>query len=213
MAVNRSRTNSHRGQKVAAIAAFGIILVSGAGVASLAAWTDTEWVQGGVGTDPGISTSVFRIQQNTTTGSTGWVDEPDSPGGVIAFVDASGLTPGDTAYGFVRLRTVDDSLAGTVTLNESALVGANSLYGALRYGAGIVASTAECSAAQFGVGDDGLVPFDTSLSADVAPTFSIAADASAERIVCFAVTLPAGSPSTLQGLTTTPEWYFEAESS
>ena len=97
-------------QKAAAIGAAGLVVASGIAVASLAAWTDTEWVQGGVGTVPGISTSTFAMQQNTTTGAA-WVDEPEAPGGIIAFVDASGLTPGDTAYGFVRLRTTAASMA------------------------------------------------------------------------------------------------------
>lgn len=202
-----------RTQRIAAICASGLVLAGGAAATSLAAWSDTEWVSGGVGTVPGISTSIFQVQQNTTVSDEGaWTDEPESPGGIIAFVDASGLTPGDTAYGFVRLRTVEDSLAGTVTLDSGAHTGPDALYDTLRYGAGLVATPADCAAGVFGVGDDDLVAFGSSLATTGAPTFSIAADAQAEQIVCFAVTLPPGSPSSLQGLSTVPEWVFQSES-
>lgn len=207
-----SKNNSKLGgQKTAALAAFGIILASGVGIASLAAWTDTEWVFGAADADTAISTSVFGMQQNTTSGASGWTDEPDSPGGLIAFVDASGLTPGDTAYGFVRLRTIEDSLAGTVTLNASAPDEPGVLYAALTYGAGIVEELGDCSADGFADADV-LVPSGTALGATVSPTFDIAEDASAEVIVCFAVTLPEGSSSELQNKSATPIWYFEAES-
>jgi hypothetical protein len=180
----------------------------------MAAWSDTEWVAGGVGTVPGVSTSVFQVQQNTTVDDDGaWTDEPESPGGIIAFVDASGLTPGDTAYGFVRLRTVEDSLAGIVTLGAGTHTGPDALFDALRYGAGLVTSPSECSAGAFTTGDDDLVAFGTPLATTGSASFSIAADAQSERIVCFAITLPSGSPATLQGLTTVPEWVFQSESS
>lgn len=207
------KRTARRGQKVAALVAFGMILVSGAGVASLAAWTDTEWVRGGVGTDPGISTSIFQVQQNVTTGTTGWEDRPTSPGGIIAFVNASGLTPGDTAYGFVRLRTVTNSLAGTVSMAAATHAAGDNLYTALRYGAGFVTSASQCAAGTFGgAGTDDIVPFNSTLSTSAASTFTIAGNQTAERIICFAVTLPAGSSSTLQGLSTTPEWTFTAQS-
>jgi hypothetical protein len=211
--MDKRAIQGNRTQRIAAILASGLVLASGAVATSMAAWSDTEWVVGGVGTAPGISTSIFQVQQNTTAADEGaWVDEPDSPGGVIAFVDASGLTPGDTAYGFVRLRTVEDSLAGVVTMQPAAHTGPDALYDALEYGAGLVATPAECAAGQFGAGDDTLVAFGAALDAAVAPTFSIAEDAQSEMIVCFAVTLPAGAPASLQGLTTLPEWVFQSES-
>jgi hypothetical protein len=197
-------------QKVAAIAATGIVLVSGAAITSLAAWTDTEWVQGGVGTIPGISTSTFQMQQNTTTGTTGWVDEPESPGGIIAFVDASGLTPGDTAYGFVRLRTTATSVDGMVSMFAATHATGDDLYDALEYGAGFVLAPGDCDETGFTVAN--LVAFGSPLATDATLPFSIDGAAASERIVCFAVTLPDGSPDTLQGASTTPEWYFEAES-
>lgn len=204
---------ARKGQKIAALVAFGMILVSGAGVASLAAWTDTEWVRGGVGTDPGISTSVFQVQQNVTTETTGWEDRPTSPGGIIAFVDASGLTPGDTAYGFVRLRTVTNSLPGSITMTAATHAAGDNLYTALRYGAGFVTSPAQCASGTFGgAGTDNLVAFDSTLATSASAPFTIAGNQATERIICFAVTLPAGSSSTLQGLSTTPEWTFTAQS-
>lgn len=210
----RAGGSSRGTQKVAAIAAAGVILLSGAAVTSMAAWSDTEWVQGGVGTLPGISTSTFHVQQNTTLTSdaSDWVDEPDSPGGVVAFVDASGLTPGDTAYGFVRLRTTADSIAGTVSMFAGPHAAGDDLYEGLRYGAGLVASGSDCNAVDFGTGDDDLVAFDTAMGEALTTDFAIAASAASERVVCYAVTLPPSAPSSLQGLSTTPEWYFVAES-
>ncbi len=45
----------------------GVVLLGGATIASLAAWTDNEYVQGGVGDDPGIGIRArSRCSKNTT---------------------------------------------------------------------------------------------------------------------------------------------------
>jgi predicted ribosomally synthesized peptide with SipW-like signal peptide len=123
-------------QKVVALAAAGLVLLSGATVTSLAAWTDTEWVNGGVETLPGLGTSTFDVQQNVTTDSTSWASQETSPGGVVDFGStASALTPGTSVYGFVRLRTVTNSLGGTLTLLHETSVTGSPFLTALRYGA------------------------------------------------------------------------------
>src|SRR5580693_8056981 len=92
-------------QKTVALAAAGLVLLSGATVTSLAAWTDTEWVNGGVGTVPSVASSQFDVQQNVTGDSTSWTTNLASPGGTVNFgAAAATLTPGTTVYGFVRLR-------------------------------------------------------------------------------------------------------------
>ena len=95
-----------RAQKIAAVAAAGVILLGGATVTSLAFWTDVEFVQGGVGDDPGISTSEFEVEQNVILPADWQNNETAPEAGVIDFgLGALSLTPGDEVYGWVQLRT------------------------------------------------------------------------------------------------------------
>jgi hypothetical protein len=70
--MGNSRGTARRVQKVAALAAAGVVLLGGATITSLAAWTDNEYVQGGVGDDPGIGTSTLYgvVGLQTTSDST-----------------------------------------------------------------------------------------------------------------------------------------------
>lgn len=224
-------------KKVVALSAAGLVLVAGATVTSLAAWTDTEWIFGGAdANDPGVGTSEFEVQQNVTLDSgvaaadaANWVDRETSPGQQIDFgVEANSLTPGDTVYAFVRLRTVADSDAGRLTLNpavpntEPDPVVPNggtdeALFEALDYEARIVTSPTNCNEAGFAGPGTSLVPAGSPL-ATAGTSFDLVADGAevannaGEKTVCFALTLPANEPDidTLQGLSTTPVWNFTA---
>src|ERR1700761_1226475 len=112
-------------QKVVALAAAGLVLLSGATVTSLAAWTDTEWVNGGVATLPGVASSKFDVEQNVTTDATNnWTTDQASPGGTVDFgALAAKLTPGDSVVGFVRLRVVIGSAPGTIQLVHGTSTG------------------------------------------------------------------------------------------
>ncbi|KSW30190.1 SipW-dependent-type signal peptide-containing protein [Cellulomonas sp. B6] len=113
---------TQRRRKAFALTAAGTVLGVG-GVATLAAWTDVEWVFGGDGAGgPGVSTSTFEVQQNTTAAvdAAAWTDEEDNPGGEMVFsAAATAFTPGDTTYAPVALRTSPTSIAGDVDLQAA----------------------------------------------------------------------------------------------
>ncbi|WP_210479407.1 acyl-CoA dehydrogenase [Naasia sp. SYSU D00948] len=208
-----------------ALAAAGLVLAVGATASAMAAWTDTEWVWGSaggvLGGEDGLATSVFAVQQNTGTGDAAWSDRPTSAtAGAISFTaDAASLAPGDTVYGFVRLRTVVESVAGTVVM-KPALPGDGTdtdLFGALTFGARVMSSPTTCSAAGFASNGTAIVAPGTPVTSTAdAASFTLAAAGDSvpgeERTVCVALTLPAGSPSTLQGLQALPVWQFVSTS-
>jgi predicted ribosomally synthesized peptide with SipW-like signal peptide len=207
-------------QKMVALAATGIVLLSGATVTSLAAWTDTEWVNGGVGTVPNVSSSQFGVEQNvTTSASANWATEPTSPGGVVDFgTAAASLTPGTSVVGFVRLRTVANSIGGTLTLVHGTSTGSSALLGALVYGAWLHPDSSTCTATQYnGLGFEQLVPDNSPIVTDsTVPVVLVPGVGNApgtELTVCFRLTLaaPTGSADTsLQGLSADPIWQFDA---
>jgi predicted ribosomally synthesized peptide with SipW-like signal peptide len=209
-------------QKVIAIAAAGVVLFSGATVTSLAAWTDTEWVNGGVSTLPGVTASTFDVEQNVTTNaSTSWTTNLASPGGTVAFGPlASKLTPGTSVVGFVRLRTVTGSLAGTLTLVHGTSSGSSSFLSALRYGAWLMPDPSKCTAADYNTAPAlELVPDGSIIGTDSTTDFTLAAgDATnpgAEQTVCFRLTFPSlavPGDKSLQGQAADPVWLFTATS-
>jgi hypothetical protein len=205
-------------QKVVALAAAGLVLLSGATVTSLAAWTDTEWVTGGVGTTPGVSSSMFDVEQNVTTGTI-WTNNLASPGGTVDFgTAASTLTPGTSVVGFVRLRTVVNSVSGTLTLAPAAGNATGALMNALTYGAWLHPTSGTCTTTNYGgAGFTQLVPDGSPLTTASTVPFTLdAATGSApgaEQTVCFRLTLPPltnPADKTLEGLSADPIWQFNA---
>lgn len=216
----RNRHDQANRKKAVALSAAGLVLVAGATVTSLAAWTDTEWIFGGAGSNPGIGTSKFNVQQNVTTDATSWNDRESRPGGQIDFsTQASSLVPGDTVYAFVRLRTAEGSVAGDLTLNADDPMDGSSqlLYNALIYQAGQVSGPADCNAAglaQSVAEDKQLIAAGSTMGADAVRTFELKANSANEETICFALTLPDTATNRankqLQGQTATPVWNFEA---
>lgn len=218
--------NGSRRKKATAFAAAGVVLVAGATVTSLAAWTDTEWIFGGANGTPAVGTSSFEVEQNVTADTTNpalWVNEEEAPGGQIDFsTKASALTPGDTVYAFVRLRTEAESDAGELTLNGATPGEGSSepLFAALTYQAAVVPDSAACNEAGLAAATEGLVAAGSSLTTGSdTTTFRLDANganlgAAGEKTVCFALTLPKthASGEALQGLSATPVWNFTAES-
>jgi len=218
MTARGAQTRSRKNQKIAAIAATGLIVAAGATISSLAAWTDTEWVFGGAATENGVSTSVFEVNQNVTTGAT-WTNDLASPGGKIDFsIVAQDLMPGEPVYGFVRLRTIENSLPGVLTLNAPVMGAGGSapLFSALTYGAKIVPSTAACSDAGFTASTTVVVsPGSATSVGSAVDVFDLEGGTAApgpEKVVCFQLLLPSPASDTLQGLTAQPIWNFTAES-
>jgi predicted ribosomally synthesized peptide with SipW-like signal peptide len=208
-------------QKVVALAAAGLVLLSGATVTSLAAWTDTEWVNGGVGTTPGVSSSMFDVEQNVTTlsASADWTNNAASPGGIVDFgTAASTLTPGTSVVGFVRLRTIANSVGGTLTLKPAAGNATGTLMNALTYGAWLHPSSGTCTTSDYnGAGFTELVPDGSPLTTASLVPFSLDGSSGGlpgdEQTVCFRLTLPPlGDPTdrSLEGQSADPIWQFSA---
>jgi predicted ribosomally synthesized peptide with SipW-like signal peptide len=216
-------------RKILAIAAGGAAL--GIGVsATLAAWTDTEWVFGGngAGTGPGIGTSTFQVQQNVipAPGAAVWEDEETNPGNAIPFgVGALSLSPGEPVYASVALRTAPDSVAGELTLRPAVPATgiasddtAGLLFDALdvRVATGDTAFTCDASAftgapAVVADGDLGAAGGTSAQTLDAA--------AGSTQWYCFEVELPDGfalaAGTTIEdymGIEVAPAWEFAAES-
>jgi len=218
-------------RKIFAIAAGGAAL--GIGVsATLAAWTDTEWVFGGDGAGgPGIGTSTFSIQQNTVApfAAGTWTDEADNPGGEIVFgPDALDLSPGDPVFAPVALRTSATSVAGDVELQPAVPAAAVTtvdpaglLFAALEVRVVTDDAPFTCDATAF----SGL-PTAPTLIADgpLAATGgnavqALAAASGSTQYYCFEIELPDGfapaagaSVEDYMGRDVAPAWQFIAES-
>ncbi|QCR44406.1 acyl-CoA dehydrogenase [Curtobacterium sp. SGAir0471] len=222
----QSSAPASRRTKVAALVAGGALVVGGVGY-TLASWTDTEWVFGGNGTGgPGIATSTFEVEQNVTGAlDTGWTQAETAPGQEMTFTpDAIALSPGDTTYASVVLRTTQDSIAGTVRLSAvrsmpvaSGPANAGLLWEALDVRVAATAPQTACAASTFATAT---VVADGPLATSVASTAQRlgAANTSPQRY-CFEISLPqtprmpTGVPvEALQGLAVTPAWEFSAES-
>jgi predicted ribosomally synthesized peptide with SipW-like signal peptide len=194
------------------VLAAGVVLGLGA-TATLASWNDSEFATGA------FASSTFDTESNVQGG--GYSSNDTSPGTTVTFSGA-GLSPDVPVYFSVLVRTKATSTAGTVVLSGATLGGtdAATLGAALVYR--VVATTASCAAAAF----TGTPSFVVGAAAtrraltagqEVGVTSTLAAATAslpgAPTGFCFEVTLPAGSPNSLQGKASTATWQFTATSS
>lgn len=219
-------------RRVFAVAAGGAAL--GVGVATtLAAWTDTEWVFGGDGAGgPGVGTSTFAIEQNTAAPGydpAAWTDEPDNPGGQMVFTAAgllgTELTPGDSVYAGVALRTKTASIAGDVELQPAVpaagITTADSgdlLFDALDVRVATSSTSFTCDATAF-TGGATIIADGPLASTGGSVTQSLAEASGSVQYYCFEVTLPdpiplavGFDPEDYMGRTIAPAWEFVATS-
>ncbi len=217
----QSSAPSRRNRKIAAIAV-GLLVVGVGTTYTLASWNDSEWVWGGADGDPGLGTSEFEVLQNTDPDvvAGAWTDEESNPGGELLFSPgALALTPGDTVFAPVALQTGADSVAGTVELQGAVAAAGGStndaaLFAAVRatvYTATGAAAPTACDAGFDATGWTTIVS-NATLGTAASATQSLAAAAGSTQHYCFAITLPAGSPDTLQGLQISPAWEFASVS-
>jgi len=217
MGSTAARRGTSRRTKAMALGAAGIVLVAGIGVTSVAFWQDKEFVTGGVN---GIGASTFDVEQNVApvATTTGWTTNLPNPGGTVNFgALASKLTPGDTVYGGVRLRTVAGSLAAAnVTLNSLVTTGGGGVADSLTYGARLLASGTDCSSSSYAAGTAITATDADAMSANGTTPFTLVADgantAGAERTVCFKIAMSASAPTSSQGQKVTAVWRFDANS-
>lgn len=213
---------TQRTRKVFALLSAGLVVGVGASL-TLASWTDTEWVFGGLDGDANVGTSAFEVQQSTIApfGAGTWVDRESNPGGELVFTTgALALAPGESVYAPVALRTTADSLGGSVTLNAAVAAAGiivndtdGLLWAALQQR--VVTDTAPftCDATAFGSRTPFAVGALGTAAATTAQTQALAAASGSTQFYCVEVTLPSGSPDTLQGRTVAPAWAFVSVSS
>jgi predicted ribosomally synthesized peptide with SipW-like signal peptide len=231
MESNGSVTNDKRGstrRKVFALAAAGAVLGIGA-TATLAAWTDTEWVFGGDGSGgPGIGTSTFEVQQNTVApfgAADDFVSEDTNPGGEITFgIDALDISPGDSVYAGMSLRTSPTSVAGDVLLQAAVAADGivsndpdGALFGALEVRVATDDAAFACDASAF-TGGATIIADGPLASTGGSVEQALAAAAAGIQYYCFEVTLPedptlpvGDTLDDLMGLTVAPAWVFDGE--
>lgn len=223
-----------RRRKVMAIIAGGTAL-GVAGLVTLAAWNDSEWVFGGTGPDggEGVGTSSFNVQQNAWSGATAptttstFDDLETNPGDALVFnVDPTGLTPGDTIYAPVALTTTADSIGGELQLTapvkstRPAHVDPDDdvddrLWDALRYSVAVTDSDTTAANCQTDFASAGTALFsDEPLDYTILPgAQTLAAERGNVQYYCFAITLPdVPANQALQDRVVFPAWHFMATS-
>jgi len=206
-------------------------LVLGIGVtATLAAWTDSEWVFGGNGngSGPGLGTARFEVEQNVSSpyDATAFAQSETNPGRDLTFSPgALALSPGTTVYAPVALRSVAGSVAGTLLLQDSepaagaanaAIDADNLLLNALTLRVATSATSATCDATSFATAANVIATGPLATAEPTAlQTQAIAANAGSVQYYCFEITLPTTptlpvgtSVDVLQGRAVTPAWEF-----
>jgi predicted ribosomally synthesized peptide with SipW-like signal peptide len=226
MALHAERPRMTRRTKTMAFLSGGLVL--GLGItATLAAWTDSEWVFGGNGdgSGPGLGTSTFEVEQNVSSPfvATAFTDSEVNPGQDLVFSPgALALTPGTSVYAPVALRTKAGSVAGSLALQSAvpaagaanaAVDAGGALLGALNLRVVVSPTPVTCDAAAFATG----TVLATGPLATTKPTATqaVAANAGTTQYYCFEITLPT-SPTLptgttvdqLQGRAITPAWQF-----
>lgn len=202
----------------------GVIVVGIGATYTLASWSDSEWVWGGIDGDAGVGTSTFNLQQNVSSpfdNGTAWDDKGDNPGNELTFTaGALSLSPGDTVYAPVALRTEQGSVAGDVTLQAAVAAAGISvsdndgeLWDAITvsvFTASAATPPAACDGA--GIADAGWQKIldNEPLGTVANPQQSLLGDAGSTQHYCFALTLPADADAGLQGRTIAPAWEFKA---
>lgn len=203
-------------------------LVLGLGItATLAAWTDTEWVFGGNadGSGPGVGTGTFEVEQNVSVpfDPAAFGQFETNPGQDLAFAPgALTLSPGTSVYAPVALRTIDGSVGAALTLQdavpaEGAGLEAEDpdglLLAALTLRVAVSATATTCDAAAFTTGT--IIASGSLDAAQGTAAQALAADSGSTQYYCFEVTLPAApvlpagaTVDVLQGRAVTPAWEF-----
>ena len=222
-------TDTSRRNKTLAILAGGT-LVGVAVTATLAAWTDTEWIYGGDGAGgPGVGTSTFEAELNTVApfdDDADFVNDETNPGQAIVFgLDALALSPGDSVYAAVALRSAPDSVGGDLLLQPAVAADGiasddpdGALTAALELRVATSDTIADCDIDAFAAGAT-VIADGPLATAGATAEQTLDADAGSVQYYCFEITLPddptlpgGGTLDDLMGLTVAPAWEFEAES-
>lgn len=206
-------TERRTSRKLTAVLAGGAVLGIGA-VTTLATWNDSEWVNGL------FVTSSFEVEQNIVapfSEESDWTNAETNPGQTLSFsLNADALTPGNTAYGTVALRTAAGSEAAVVTLQgaveASGQTSGTELWNALEVT--VTTSSTEPTCDDTATEGDVIASGNLAAVGESTQTQNLAANSGSTQYYCFAVTLPASyaSDTSVQGQQATPAWEFAATS-
>ncbi|MGB3413235.1 MAG: acyl-CoA dehydrogenase, partial [Microbacteriaceae bacterium] len=121
-----SSSDAQRKKKTLALLSGGVVIALGTSL-TLASWSDSEWVWGGLNGNANVGTSTFEVKQNTTltTDPLAWTDKETNPGDPLLFSAGSlVMTPGDKIFAPVALQTTSTSIAGTAKLQAAVAAAA-----------------------------------------------------------------------------------------
>lgn len=194
-----------RSRKVRAVLAAGVVFGVGA-AATLAAWNDSEHATGT------FTASTFGIQ-GSTDGTT-YTDHPNDSSAASLMLSSGfdGMSPNTDVYAFFSVRTITDSVSGTVQLT-AASTNDDDLGGYLEYSVRTVTGNT-CDESAFNAGSPaGGLPQGEPLTAGASGTQSLAANQASPVNYCFKISMPSGTSNDAQGLGITAKWTFIATSS
>lgn len=195
-----------RARRVRALLVGGLVLGVGASI-TLAAWNDAEFGSGS------FEASVFNTESNS---GSGWASNVTAPGATLAFSASDDLSPGDSDYAYLDIRTTSaTTVDGVVELDSSAKSG--DLADSLEYRAVLTTTATTCTADAFTGTPTWVAGGASSYIAAGAmpstpPSTSIDAAATETHRYCFEVRVEADAPSSAQGTTATLTWGFAATS-
>ena len=187
--------------RIRALFAGGLVLGVGA-TSTLASWNDAEYARST------FTAGKFGIEGKLPIESS-YIKHASTDAALLNFSpNVAGLFPGGTSYAAFAVRTTTGSMAGSVRLTAGIPSGALT---ELRYGVRTVSAMAQCNAAEY-VNGGSVIPENSTLGTSAAASQQLAADGT-PVYYCFALSLPFGASSGMQGMSMTQTWQFIATSS
>lgn len=204
---HRASVVPRRPGRIRAVLAGALVLGVGATV-TLASWTDHEYATGS------FTASTFDTESSTVADV--WASNSSAPGATLAF-NATGMSPTDSKYAWVNVRTTAGSnVNGILELAGSDTSG--TLVTVLQYRAVRTATTSTtCDATAFSGSPTWIAGGSSSYIAvntvPGSPVQSTITSPSGELRFCFDVRIESGAANSYQGTTGSVTWHFSATSS
>ncbi|OAN36591.1 SipW-dependent-type signal peptide-containing protein [Microbacterium sp. H83] len=184
-----------RSRRIRAVLAGGLVFGVGATM-TLAAWNDSE-----------NGSATFTAGRFDIVGAVDGATFSSHPVGTPAALSFSApfgaMVPGSTVYALFSVKTANPSVAGSLQLSTASTAGTG-LGTYLRFGVRTIAGTA-CNATTYPAGVS-VVPDNSTLATAGTTSQAVAANGGSTVNYCFAVSLPAATDNTAQGLTAIQTW-------
>ncbi|MGO3885731.1 MAG: SipW-dependent-type signal peptide-containing protein [Mycetocola sp.] len=197
-----------RGPRIRAALAGGVVLVAGAGV-TLANWTDNEVAR------TTVTAGIFGII-GSADGTTFTESSAASPAALTFQSNASAMVPGQVVYAGYSVRTIPNSVAGTVTIpapvvaaTGTTAVAVDTIY---RSEIKTIPAASACNATTFAAGTS-VIP--SGVLSQPQSTAALVLNANGANTIryCTAITLLGTAPNNAQGAGASVTWTFAATSS